>query len=94
MTRDISIMTTASPKTMHDFGGFARELYEIGYPAPDHPELAQAAGVAATDAPVSVLPGGMTHGVLSMESYLFGAVDAATVPRAPCNVVADVASGA
>ena len=35
-----------------------------------------AAGAAAADAPVSVLPGGITHGVLSMDSYLFGSADA------------------
>jgi 4,5-DOPA dioxygenase extradiol len=34
-----------------------------------------AAGAAAIDAPVTVLPGGITHGVLSMESHLFGKVD-------------------
>jgi len=33
-----------------------------------------AAGAAADDAPVQVLHGGMTYGVLSMESYVFGAL--------------------
>jgi 4,5-DOPA dioxygenase extradiol len=35
--------------------------------------LLVAAGAADPQAAVRVLPGGMTHGVLSMESYLFGA---------------------
>lgn len=42
-TRDVKVMTTAQPATVHDFGGFPAELYALQYPAPGHPALAQEA---------------------------------------------------
>ncbi len=42
-TREPRVATTPQPQTMHDFGGFPPALYQLNYPAPGHPALAQRA---------------------------------------------------
>lgn len=43
MTRGVRVATTATPKTIHDFGGFSPALYDLQYPAPGHPAVASRA---------------------------------------------------
>jgi 4,5-DOPA dioxygenase extradiol len=61
------VTATHQPRTIHDFGGFPRELYEVRYPAPGSPELASR--VQQLLAPVPVVRDerwGLDHGTWSV----------------------------
>ena len=72
-----SLVTSSSaPRTIHDFGGFPRELYEVQYSAPGDPELARR--VQDLLAPVSVdldERWGLDHGTWSVLCHVFPEAD-------------------
>ena len=71
-----AVTTVTQPRTIHDFGGFPRELYEVKYPAPGHPELANR--VKDLLAPISVgldTGWGLDHGTWSVLCHVFPEAD-------------------
>jgi 4,5-DOPA dioxygenase extradiol len=75
-----AVTAMAAPATIHDFGGFPRELYEVKYPAPGDPDLAQR--VESLLAPISVrldLRWGLDHGTWSVLRHVFPNADVPVV---------------
>jgi len=69
-----------SPRTIHDFGGFPRELYAVRYPAPG--DAALAARVQRLLAPLPVAADqswGLDHGTWSVLCHLFPQADVPVV---------------
>lgn len=61
-----------APKTIHDFGGFPKELHEAQYPAPGSPELARVAAEQAKPTQVGMdYNWGLDHGswTVAMQMY-------------------------
>jgi 4,5-DOPA dioxygenase extradiol len=74
---DTRVTAMVRPPTIHDFGGFPAELYEVEYPAPGDPDLGRR--VAGLLAPESVIlddsSWGLDHGTWSVLRWMFPGAD-------------------
>lgn len=70
------VTVSTAPRTIHDFGGFPRELYQVQYAAPGDPALARR--VQALLAPLPVVMDtswGLDHGTWSVLRHAYPAAD-------------------
>lgn len=75
-TKGTFVTAMEKPKTIHDFGGFPCELFEVQYPAPGSPELARETKglVRKTDLGLDQ-KWGLDHGAWSVIKHLYPEAD-------------------
>lgn len=72
----VAVTAMERPRTIHDFGGFPRELFEVQYSAPGSPELAaRASELLAVDAFQETSRWGLDHGTWSVLVHVFPDAD-------------------
>ena len=73
---DAAVTISTAPKTIHDFGGFPRELYQVQYPAPGDPDLAARAQQLLAPTPVRRDDRwGLDHGTWSVLCHVYPQAD-------------------
>jgi 4,5-DOPA dioxygenase extradiol len=75
-TRGTQVTAMEKPRTIHDFGGFPKALFEVQYPAPGSPELAREVKsiVKSTDILLDE-KWGLDHGAWSIVNRLYPNAD-------------------
>ena len=70
------VTMNVAPRTLHDFGGFPKELFQFQYPAPGNPQLGRR--VQELLAPLDVTPDeswGLDHGTWSVLCHIYPGAD-------------------
>ena len=75
-TKGTKVTAMEHPATIHDFGGFPKELYEIQYPAPGMPELAHEIKNITKTSEVSLdEKWGLDHGAWTVIRHMYPKAD-------------------
>lgn len=75
-TRGTQVTAMEHPRTIHDFGGFPKALFDVQYPAPGSPELAQETKKLITTTDVVLDQSwGLDHGAWSVVKHLYPNAD-------------------
>jgi 4,5-DOPA dioxygenase extradiol len=80
-TRGTAVTAMQKPKTIHDFGGFPRTLYEIQYEACGDPALAARVAelLRPTDVGADISDWGLDHGTWSVLRHVYAKADVPVV---------------
>lgn len=83
-TRGTFVTAMEKPRTIHDFGGFPKALYEVDYPAPGSPEWALEIKSTVKSASIGLdMDWGLDHGTWSVIKHLYPKAD---IPVLQCSL--------
>jgi 4,5-DOPA dioxygenase extradiol len=73
---ETAVTASGHPRTIHDFGGFPKPLYDVAYPAPGSPGLADRVRELLAPIPVRLDHAwGLDHGTWSVLVHMYRAAD-------------------